>query len=115
MTIIETAKMNGLDPKPILPTCWRTSTDQDQPPRRTAALELEAAGASSQGCCLMPTVSHVFMLDYVADILGEHPELIDAIVSNDDNLTTDRSSQSVSAQMTTAPPSLTTPLMNCAI
>jgi len=35
----------------------------------------------------MPTVSHVFMLDYVADILGEHPELIDAIVSNDDNLT----------------------------
>ncbi len=35
----------------------------------------------------MPTVAHVFMLDYVADILGEHPELIDAIVSNDDNLT----------------------------
>ncbi|MBB3360350.1 MULTISPECIES: hypothetical protein [unclassified Novosphingobium] len=35
----------------------------------------------------MPTVRHVFMLDYVADILGEHPELIDAIVSNDDNLT----------------------------
>jgi ribosomal protein L16 Arg81 hydroxylase len=27
------------------------------------------------------------MLDYVADILGEHPELIEAIVSNDDNLT----------------------------
>lgn len=35
----------------------------------------------------MPTVRHAFMLDYVADILGEHPELIDAIVSNDDNLT----------------------------
>jgi len=35
----------------------------------------------------MATVSHVFMLDYVADILGEHPDLIDAIVSNDDNLT----------------------------
>jgi hypothetical protein len=27
------------------------------------------------------------MLDYVADMLGEHPDLIDAIVSNDDNLT----------------------------
>ena len=34
----------------------------------------------------MATVRHVFMLDYVADILGEHPELIDAIVANDDNL-----------------------------
>jgi hypothetical protein len=34
----------------------------------------------------MPTVTHVFMIDYVADILGEHPDLIDAIVSNDDNL-----------------------------
>ena len=35
----------------------------------------------------MPTVRHVFMLDYVADILGEHPDLIDAIVSNEDDLT----------------------------
>jgi len=35
----------------------------------------------------MPTVRHVFTLDYVADILGEHPDLIDGIVSNDDNLT----------------------------
>ena len=35
----------------------------------------------------MATVRHVFMLDYVAEILGEHPDLIDAIVSNDDNLT----------------------------
>ncbi|GLJ00573.1 hypothetical protein [Sphingobium sp. BS19] len=35
----------------------------------------------------MATVRHVFMLDYVADMLGEHPDLIDAIVSNDDNLT----------------------------
>lgn len=34
----------------------------------------------------MATVRHVFMIDYVAEILGEHPELIDAIVSNDDNL-----------------------------
>lgn len=35
----------------------------------------------------MAVVSHVFTLDYVASILGEHPDLIDAIVSNDDNLT----------------------------
>ena len=34
----------------------------------------------------MATVTHVYMLNYVADILGEHPDLIDAIVSNDDNL-----------------------------
>jgi hypothetical protein len=34
----------------------------------------------------MATVRHVFILNYVADILGEHPDLIDAIVSNDDNL-----------------------------
>ena len=34
----------------------------------------------------MATVRHVLMLDYVANILGEHPELIDAIVANDDNL-----------------------------
>jgi hypothetical protein len=35
----------------------------------------------------MATVRHVFMLDYVADMLGEHPDLVDAIVSNPDNLT----------------------------
>lgn len=34
----------------------------------------------------MPTVRHVFTLDYVAGILDEHPDLIDAIVSNEDNL-----------------------------
>jgi hypothetical protein len=34
----------------------------------------------------MAAVTHVFMLEYVAEILGEHPELIDAIVANDDNL-----------------------------
>lgn len=35
----------------------------------------------------MATVRLVFTLDYVTEILGEHPELIDAIVSNEDNLT----------------------------
>ena len=34
----------------------------------------------------MATVRHVFMLNSVANILGEHPDLIDAIVGNDDNL-----------------------------
>ena len=34
----------------------------------------------------MGTVSHVCALDYVAKILGEDLELLEAIVSNDDNL-----------------------------
>jgi hypothetical protein len=35
----------------------------------------------------MPTVRLVFTLDHVAKVLDEHPELVDAIVSNEDNLT----------------------------
>lgn len=34
----------------------------------------------------MATVTHVYLASYVADILGEHPELIKAILANDDNL-----------------------------
>jgi len=34
----------------------------------------------------MAAVTHVYLASYVADILGEHPELIEAILSNDDNL-----------------------------
>lgn len=34
----------------------------------------------------MATVTHVFTVDYVARMLGEHPDLIQAIISNDDNL-----------------------------
>jgi len=34
----------------------------------------------------MATVSHVFSIEYVAKLLDEHPELLQAIVSNDDNL-----------------------------
>ena len=34
----------------------------------------------------MATVTHVFTLDYVAQRLGQHPDLIQAIISNDDNL-----------------------------
>jgi hypothetical protein len=35
----------------------------------------------------MPTVTHVRTLGYVARILDEHVELLEAIVSNEDNLT----------------------------
>ena len=35
----------------------------------------------------MATVTHVRTLDYVARMLGEDPELLEAIVYNDDNLT----------------------------
>jgi hypothetical protein len=49
-------------------------------------MELASAHAPGTGS-LMATVRHVFMLDYVAEILGEHPDLIHAVVSNDDNLT----------------------------
>ena len=34
----------------------------------------------------MATVTHVCTLDYVARMLGEDPELLEAIVYNDDNL-----------------------------
>lgn len=35
----------------------------------------------------MATVTHVCTLDYVAKMLDEDPELLEAIVYNDDNLT----------------------------
>jgi hypothetical protein len=35
----------------------------------------------------MATVTRVFTLDYVAEMLGEDLELLEAIVSNSDNLT----------------------------
>lgn|SRR5690554_2729419 len=34
----------------------------------------------------MATVSHVFSIEYVAKLLDADPELLQAIVSNDDNL-----------------------------
>ena len=34
----------------------------------------------------MATVTYVFSIDYVAKLLDEDPELLQAIVSNDDNL-----------------------------
>jgi len=35
----------------------------------------------------MPTVRRVYALEYVATLLGEDLEMLEAIVSNDDNLT----------------------------
>jgi hypothetical protein len=34
----------------------------------------------------MAAITHVSAVDYVAKILGEDPDLLEAIVSNDDNL-----------------------------
>ena len=35
----------------------------------------------------MATVTHVYTIEYAAKLLGEDPELLEAIISNDDNLT----------------------------
>jgi plasmid maintenance system antidote protein VapI len=34
----------------------------------------------------MATVIHVYTIEHAAKLLGEDPELIDAIIANDDNL-----------------------------
>ena len=49
-------------------------------------MELVAADHASGGGRLMATVTHVCTLDHVAKMLGEDPELLEAIVYNDDNL-----------------------------
>lgn len=35
----------------------------------------------------MATVTHIYTIEYAAKLLGEDPELLEAIISNDDNLT----------------------------
>ena len=50
-------------------------------------MELGAADSPAGHGCLMATVTHICTLDYVAKMLGEDPELLEAIVYNDDNLT----------------------------
>ena len=35
----------------------------------------------------MARVTHVYTIEYAAKLLGEDPELLEAIISNDDNLT----------------------------
>jgi hypothetical protein len=48
-------------------------------------VELGTGRADRKGR-LMATVTSVFTVDYAAQILGEHPDLIQAIIGNDDNL-----------------------------
>lgn len=50
-------------------------------------MELVAAAHRSAPGRLMATLTHACTLDYVAKMLGEDPELLEAIVYNDDNLT----------------------------
>jgi hypothetical protein len=50
-------------------------------------MELVIAGRPAGRGRLMATVTHICTLDYVARMLGEDPELLEAIVYNDDNLT----------------------------
>src|SRR5690606_19826852 len=59
---------------------------QDQQDRRASPLELVAARHSPGDRRLMGTITYVRTLDYVATMLEEDAELLEAIVSNDDNL-----------------------------
>lgn len=48
-------------------------------------MELGTGRADGKGR-LMATVTRVFIVDYAAQMLDEHPDLIQAIIGNDDNL-----------------------------
>lgn len=50
-------------------------------------MELGAAGNCTIKGRLMAAVTHVCTIDYVARMLGEDAELLEAIIYNDDNLT----------------------------
>lgn len=50
-------------------------------------MELEASRSRTCKGSLMATVRFVFTLDYVAEILEEDVDLLQAIIRNDDNLT----------------------------
>src|SRR5690606_4545721 len=58
----------------------------DQPARRVAALELGAPHRPAGQGRLMATVTEVYALNQVARMLDEDLEMLEAIVSNDDNL-----------------------------
>ncbi len=88
MTIIETAKMNGLDPQAYLADILaRINEHKINRLGEPAALELVSAAHRSARGRLMATVTQVCTLDYVAKMLGEDHALLEAIVYNDDNLT----------------------------
>ncbi len=49
-------------------------------------MELEASRAGAERSRLMAATTHVRTISHVATLLGEDPDLLEAIVSNDDNL-----------------------------
>lgn len=49
-------------------------------------MELDAGLYAVRDGGLMATVTQVYAITYVATMLAEDPEMLDAIVSNDDNL-----------------------------
>lgn len=50
-------------------------------------MELDTRNPAKQSGSVMAAVTYVCSIDHVANRLGEVPELLKAIVSNDDNLT----------------------------
>jgi len=52
-------------------------------------MELVACVSPLRQGSLMAAVTQVYAIDYVATLLGEEPEMLEAIVSNDDNLSYD--------------------------
>ena len=49
-------------------------------------MELEAGRADAKRGRLMAATTHVRAISHVAILLGEDPDLLEAIISNDDNL-----------------------------
>lgn len=50
-------------------------------------MELDARRGSPRQGRVMATVTRVYTIEYAAKLMGEDPELLEAIISNDDNLT----------------------------
>jgi hypothetical protein len=88
MTVIETAKLNGLDPQACLADTLNRIHDHkinrlDELP----AVELDTTERCPFRGCLMAAVTHVCTIDYVAKMLDEDAALLETIISKDDNLT----------------------------
>ena len=87
MTIIETAKMNGLDPQAYLADILDRINDHKI--NRLDELlpwNWTPTAAHPVGCGLMAQTGYVLTLERVAEILDEDLKLIETIVANDDNL-----------------------------
>ncbi len=88
MTVVETAKLNGLDPQAYLADVLDRIHDH-KINRLDELLPVELG--TPERCPfrgrLMAAVTSVCTIDYVAKMMGEDVELLEAIISNDDNLT----------------------------